>query len=66
MIKLGKGRLLVSAQIIRENESHRANCLLEIRKNRGIERFMAKISLAKQKPVEPEACRKTKMVTLMN
>ena len=32
MIKLGKGRLLVSAQIIRENESHRANCLSEIRK----------------------------------
>ena len=32
MIKLGKGRLLVSAQIIRENESHRANCHLEIRK----------------------------------
>lgn len=57
---------MVSAQIIRENESHRANCHSEIRKNRGIERFMAKISLVKQKPVKPEACRKTKMVTLIN
>lgn len=43
---MDKGRLLVSAQIIKENKSHRANGHWEIRKNRGREGFTAKGSLA--------------------